>query len=207
MKANILDLFCGTKSVSKVAKYLGYNTISVDNNVKYNPDILQDILQWNYKKYQPGHFKIIWASPPCTEFSKAKTLGVRNLNYALKLVAKTLEIIKYFKPKYFFIENPVGLLRHQNIMKPLIKLRNTVSYCKYGYNYRKDTDIWTNINTKFLICRKNSYCETKKKTGIHSHTVQKGPRTGKLTQEHTPDVNVRYSIPIKLVKSLLKSCV
>ena len=93
-------------------------------------------------------------------------------------------------------------------MKPLCRFRNTVSYCKYGYKYRKDTDIWTNINANFLICRKGSYCSSKANNGVHSHTVQSGPRTlNGVKQIHTPNVNQRYSLPKNLIMSLLNSCV
>ena len=41
-----------------------------------------------------------------------KTTGVRKIDEANKIVLKTLEIIDYFKPKYWFIENPqTGLLK------------------------------------------------------------------------------------------------
>lgn len=203
----VLDLFCGTKSISSVAKELGYISVSLDIDPKYNADIIEDILTWDYKKYPPGYFNIIFASPPCTEFSRAKTVGKRNLRSALKLVNKTLEIIEYFKPEHFSIENPVGLLQHQKIMKPLSKFKKTASYCKYGYNYRKDTNIWTNINANLLVCRKGCYCANKRNNGVHSHTVQSGPRLLKnINQVHTPNIYQRYSIPKKLVTILLTSC-
>jgi hypothetical protein len=31
-------------------------------------------------------------------------------------------------------------------MDDLSHLRNTVSYCRYGFPYRKNTDLWTNID-------------------------------------------------------------
>lgn len=51
-------------------------------------------------------------------------------------------MIQELKPKYWFIENPVGMLRKQYFMKELP--RKTVTYCQYGKRYRKATDIWTN---------------------------------------------------------------
>ena len=77
----LLELFSGTCSVGKVAEKLGFEVVSLD--IK-NADIECDIMDWDYTTYEPKHFDVIWASPPCTEFSKAKTTGTRNLNLAKK---------------------------------------------------------------------------------------------------------------------------
>ena len=100
---NLLELFSGTKSVGTIAKSLGFNVISLDLK---NADINTDILEWDYKQFDRNHFDSIWSSPPCTEYSVAKTRGIRNIEYANSIVLKTIEIIKYFNPKYFVIENP-----------------------------------------------------------------------------------------------------
>ena len=92
---HLLELFSGTSSVGKVAKSLGYNVISMDLK---NADINCDILEWDYKQFDRNHFNFIWASPPCTEYSRATTTGVRKIDYANSFVLKTLEIIDYFKP-------------------------------------------------------------------------------------------------------------
>ena len=96
----LLELFSGTGSVGAVAKDMGYSVVSLDLK---NADINCDILNWDYKKYEVGHFQFIWASPPCTEYSKAKTTGVRKIDDANKIVLKTIEIIKYFQPRWWVI--------------------------------------------------------------------------------------------------------
>ena len=100
---NLLELFSGSGSVGKVARDLGFNVISLDLK---NADINIDILKWDYKQFDRNHFDFIWSSPPCTEYSVAKTRGIRNIEYANSIVLKTIEINKYFNPKYFVIENP-----------------------------------------------------------------------------------------------------
>ena len=104
----LLELFSGTQSVGKIAEPLGYEVTSLDLK---NADINTDILNWDYTTYKPEHFNVIWASPPCTEYSRAKTTGVRNITLANEITMKTLEIIEHVNPTYFILENPqTGLL-------------------------------------------------------------------------------------------------
>jgi site-specific DNA-cytosine methylase len=53
-------------------------------------------------------FQLISAGPPCEEYSITKTVGRRDVGKADKLVRKTLEIIKYFQPQLWCLENPRG---------------------------------------------------------------------------------------------------
>ena len=110
----LLELFSGTGSIGKVARNLHWYVVSLDLK---DADINIDILDWDYKQYPRGYYDFIWASPPCTEYSIAKQTGVRKLDKANKIVLKTLEIIDYFKPLVWFIENPqTGLLKKQIFM-------------------------------------------------------------------------------------------
>ena len=92
---NLLELFSGTGNVGTIAKSLGFNVISLELK---NADINSDILEWDYKQVDRNHFDFIWSSPPCTEYSRAKTTGIRNIEYANSIVLKTIEIINYFNP-------------------------------------------------------------------------------------------------------------
>ena len=93
----LLELFSGTKSVGKVAETLGYEVTSLDLK---NADINCDIMNWNYTVYESGHFDVIWASPPCTEYSFANTVGVRYIDKAIDLSLRTSELIEFLNPKY-----------------------------------------------------------------------------------------------------------
>tara|TARA_R100000664_G_C2743993_1_gene132096 strand:+ start:744 stop:1463 length:720 start_codon:yes stop_codon:yes gene_type:complete len=153
----VLELFSGTGSVSKVCKELGYECLSID---LYLPaDINIDILEWDYKKYPKDSFDIIWASPPCVEYSLLKVSNLnqkvkgeiltkekieKNMNEADKLVSKALEIIEYFNPHWWFMENPAtGRLKNRDVVKGLDWY--DVDYCMYcDWGYRKRTRIWTN---------------------------------------------------------------
>ena len=74
-------------------------------------------------------FDVIWASAPCTEYSVAKTIGVRDLDTADAIVMRTLEIINYLSPRYYIIENPqTGMLKNRPFMQSLPYV--DVDYCK-----------------------------------------------------------------------------
>ena len=68
-----VELFCGTKSFSKVAAEHGHRTFTVDNDPQHNPDLCIDIMQMSLQDIpeQFRHPDVVWASVPCTYFSKA----------------------------------------------------------------------------------------------------------------------------------------
>ena len=140
-----LELFCGTGSVAKRLRELGYEVVTLDINPRFRPTISVDILRWGYRRiFSPGYFDLIVASPPCENYSQAKTTKDRDLAYADKCVRKTLEIVRYFQPPVWWMENPrFGLLRHRPFMNGVPYC--DVDYCQFSdWGYKKPTRIWGN---------------------------------------------------------------
>ena len=51
------------------------------------------------EQIKPGDFHTVFAAPPCTEYSVAKTTGPpRDYELADSIVTRTLEIMEYLKP-------------------------------------------------------------------------------------------------------------
>ena len=119
----LLELFCGTKSVGRAFEAAGWEVVSLDIVSKFEPTILCDIRSWDYTTF-PGHFDMVWASPVCTEYSRALDAPT----------AASGQIIAHFDPLMWVIENPAtGLLKTRPFSLPWVD----VTYCKYGTPYRK----------------------------------------------------------------------
>ena len=153
-----LDLFSGpTHSVVNRLKQLGYQVVSLDIDPKTKPDLTQDIMQWDFRAAFPkGKFEIIAASVPCTEYSKAKTIGVRDLTWSDRVVRKVREIVQHFNPEIWWIENTrEGLLSHREVVDDLHYL--DLDYCQFcDWGYKKPTRFWgckriTNLHP--VLCR------------------------------------------------------
>lgn len=203
---NVLELFAGSRSVGKAAEKLGMNVFSSDliefEGIHYPVSVLDfDVTK---VPFQPD---IIWASPPCTGFSVAaighhwdggKGAYIPKTDTAklgIELVKKTIEIINHFQPTYWFIENPRGVLRKMPFMQEL--KRNTVTYCQYGDERMKPTDIWTNSD----VWVPRPMC----KNGDPCHVA--APRGSKTGTQGRANAYERSKIPDELCLEILKSCV
>ena len=201
----VLELFSGTESFSKVARERGHQTFTIDMDRSFNPDLCIDLLDFEIDML-PEDFRnpdVIWASPPCTKFS---ILQVRNnwrkegnqyftknkeTDEAIRIIKKTLEIIKGLNPRFWFIENPRAMLRKQEFI-PNDK-RKTVTYCKYGTPYQKATDIWTNLDSWIPreMCKANSPCHVRAPRGSRTGIQGMSGFRENRQQKHPPDISMQ----------------
>lgn len=210
----LLELFCGTKSIGKVFQKHGTEVFSIDFDKQHNPDLCINILDFNIdmlpEKFR--HPDVIWASPPCTCFSvasighhwqggaKAYIPKSKEAIISKEIVNKTVAIINELKPKYWYIENPRGVLRKLNLIGGI---RKTVTYCQYGDTRMKPTDIWTNniLFNPLPPCKNNSPCHEPAPRG--SRTGTQGV-SGKINRAIIPELLCediyKYSVNIALDK-------
>lgn len=205
----ILELFAGTRSIGKVFEEAGHEVFSIDYDEKHEGiDMYADL---EYVTSQDilnkfGKPDIIWASPDCTTYSIAAISHHRRKNeltgnldavsdYAKKcdrVNVNFLKMIDELEPKYYFIENPRGGMRKMEFMSSLN--RYTVTYCQYGDNRMKPTDIWTNHeNPNFLkMCKNGDSCHV---------SAPRGSKTGTQGIKNKID---RSRIPRKLCEKILE---
>lgn len=182
----LIELFAGTASFSKAA--IGHNTFTSDIDPNFETDYCTDIMDFDISKV-PFKPDVIWASPPCETFSVA-SIGhhwkggkgayipkTENSKLGINRILKTIDIITQLKPKYWFIENPRGVLRKLDFMQDFN--RYTVTYCQYGDTRMKPTDIWSNIpDLQFKpMCKNGMPCHISAPRG--SKTGTQGIKTYK----------------------------
>ena len=177
----LLELFKGTGSAGKSFKKITDGRgriISVDNEAKYYPDVLTDILNFDYTKIPTPDF--IWASPPCSSFTNMALTKrtthrfaprVRNVDTMKplaksavigdKILKKTIEIINYFfkknKKLRWVMENPHGSMWRSPLMKKLPEYhRELTLYCLYDDKRKKPTDFFSNVKLELKTGKCNA---------------------------------------------------
>ena len=189
MVVRVLDCFAGSGSVHRCAArhFPDMEVTGVDikeETMGYRPTIVTDILKWDYEVYDPDHFDIVWLSPVCTQYSKARTTAKtpRNFELADALSGKAKEIAQYFTAAYV-IENPrLSLLWGRPHMLDMPAPVWT-DYCMYGLKTQKPTGLCSNMPLTLKTCRANSKCEDKLSTGAsrHSQGCNRVPHTSEST--------------------------
>lgn len=197
-----VELFAGTQSFSKVARELGHETFTVDNNPKFNNDLTCDLLEGMPDELEKKIIEtdVVWMSPPCTTFSLAagnthwdadknpKTQAAvdgRALLKGCELIAEFCELYD----KIFFIENPNG----RAVWFLPDKWLKKVWYCQYGDTRAKPTNIWTNLDIEFRTCKNGN-------PNCHHERSPRGSKTG--TQGLKGNME-RSVIPPQLFREIL----
>lgn len=201
----VLELFAGSRSIGKMADRMKLECFSSDINDFDGINYVANILDFDVSKV-PFRPDIIWASPPCTSFSVA-SIGhhwgggsgayipkTESAKLGIEIVKKTIEIINHFDPTYWFIENPRGVLRKMIFMQNFI--RTSVTYCQYGDDRMKPTDIWTNnvFWNPRPMCKNGDSCHI---------SAPRGSQTG---TQGLSNAYERSKLPTLLCHDILKSC-
>ncbi len=196
----MLELFAGTRRMSDAFEQKGFETFTIEIDESFpRIDWYQDIMTISSEEILGlfGQPTVIWASPVCKTYSVAAISRHRrktqdNLEpiseFAKEcdaMVIHTLKLIEELKPKYFYIENPMGALRKMKFMQGIP--RHTVTYCQYGETYMKPTDIFTNHPAPDLKqCYKGAPCH------------ESAPRGSQTGTQRMKDPKEKAKIPILL---------
>lgn len=111
----------------------------------------QDLMTWDYKNAGLKNVVGILAAVPCTDFSVAgaQYWGEKDKDgrteKSIALCRRTLEIVEYFNPKFWVIENPVGRIEK---CVPELRGKCLLEFQPYefGDGYTKRTRLWGHFN-------------------------------------------------------------
>ena len=206
----VLELFAGTRSIGRSFEMRGHDVYSIEWDKDFeNIDLYDDINNVTAQQILTAFGKpdIIWASPDCTSYSiaaishhrqKEESGNLKPVSDYAKFCDQTnkyvLDLIQELSPKFFFIENPRGGLRKMDFMQGIP--RYTITYCQYGDNRMKPTDIWTNHpNPMFKpMCKNGDNCHI---------AAPRGAKTGTQGIKGSKD---RSRIPKQLCDHIVDIC-
>ena len=111
-----LDLCSGLGGASQPALDRGWRVIRVDIDRRFKPDIVADVRSLPLR---PFRIDVLWASPPCQEFTKwrlpfieSRPVGwkptLERMQAAVDLVMAVASAVKLLKPSWWIIENVMG---------------------------------------------------------------------------------------------------
>ena len=102
-------------------------------------------------------------------------------------------LIKELNPRIQIWENPVGGLRKMDFMQDLV--RNTTTYCQYGFTYRKATDFFSNIDLHLKPpCKNGQPCH------------EKAPRGARTGLQRITDPALKSIYPEELCDKIVHEC-
>lgn len=204
----VFDFFAGTKSSTQAFEDAGHTVISFELDKQFDVTENVDILTLNaadlVAKY--GQPDFVWASPPCTSFSVA-SIGhhwangganpvpkTKEAEISQELVRHTIQLLQELNPpKGFLIENPRGMLRKLPVVRDLY--RRTVTYCQYGDERMKPTDLWGEVPNWI----ERQPC----KNGMKCHTA--APRGSVTGTQGIKGAKDRSRVPYELGAEILKA--
>lgn len=138
-----LDLYSGTGGASEAFRLDdAWRVIRVDNDAQFSdvPDTIIQDASWAFNLLADEGIELLWASFPCTEFSRMDQPWTRKLlppgfTPDMSEVVKVCDLINHLKPKYYCIENVRGAIPY---LTPLLG--------KYSHHFGPYY-LWTNLPT------------------------------------------------------------
>jgi len=120
-KRSMVDLYAGLGGASEAMIRTGWDVLRIDNNILLQGVenmVLMDIKKLNPICTSSHKIDLVWASPPCRDFSNGynaprPTAQRAGLDFGpdMSLLEEAIRIIEILKPRYWVIENVRGAIR------------------------------------------------------------------------------------------------
>lgn len=141
----LISLFDYSGCWSEPYRRAGYRVLQVEKKLGF------DVFNFEYDLISQELVGGILAAPPCTDFATSGAQYWKRKDKdgttvaSVKLIKTILKIIKYFKPKFWCIENPVGRI---NDLVPELKNYGPWYWQPYqfGDRWTKKTGLWGIFN-------------------------------------------------------------
>lgn len=159
----ILDLFAGLGGFSSGFKRRGHEVVTVDNQTEFDTTLVANVRHLTPDDI-PGPWDWIVASPPCNRFSVGTISRYWQgeisplTQEAMDNVTHTVWLIQQLKPRWYLIENPMGMLRKLELIP---YTRHYTTMCRYGAPRMKPTDFWGKTPRNFHFrepCKNGEWC-------------------------------------------------
>ena len=173
-----------------------------------------DLRHWDYLSDIPrGYLDFAWASPNCAPYSKAHTVGPRDLDGADALVLACFRFFEELQIDHWLLENSGGaaLLPKRQIMERYKDLIRECCYCRYKQNWaQKQTMLCTSLSKNtlrgsslhFKTCSRYDSCPNYRRHkrvaqgGDHKNTGARGMKTSEA-----------QTVPRELCKDVIRMVV
>jgi len=167
----MLDLFSGLGGASEAMLNHGWEVLRIEKNpelalvpntkIKCVYDLGRETEMNIAKGIYPPQLTLIWASPPCTDFSngfsspKSKAIRAKEKYHpqnAIDMVLEAKRIIEMFRPQYWIIENVRGAIKYLTpiLGEPAMIIDSIVLWGKFpkwtmerGFKHLKDQSAWS----------------------------------------------------------------
>lgn len=194
----LLELFAGTRSMSRAFERAGHETFTVEWNREHPCiDLYADVGELAAEDVLEGFGRpdAVWMSPDCTSYSVAAISRHRDgtrpkTDYAAfcdRVNAHALDIVRQLRPAVYYIENPAGMLQHMPWLNDFLDetggRKHLITYCRYSDPWmdgdgvlhlprQKRTHIFTNHpDPRFLPpCRNGDPCHEAAPRGAKTGT-------------------------------------
>jgi hypothetical protein len=105
----MLDLCSGLKGASAAMRERGWEVVSVDIDARFEPDVVADVRGWCWEGKRPD---LVWASPPCTEFSReSMPWSRRGVVPDMSIVAACVALARQVDARFWLVENTRGAIK------------------------------------------------------------------------------------------------